>query len=482
MRKTLVVAAREYQAAVRTKTFLITLLIMPVMMSGSILVQWLLKDLRDIKPKKFVVVDRSGHHLGEVIKKAADEDYNKNQIYDSADSKKQVKPTFDVKIDAPAQDILQQRYELSERVRKGELVGFLEIGPNIYPTSYPKASPDKDEKRAVRYQSNNPLYNDFQLWVSDVINKDVLEKRAAKKYPAHPEFVGSTVGLMGSPLAEGPLLAASALFPGRTTLVPLTEIRAVLAPVPIESKGLTVKNEETGKFEDASEKSRAAPLVVPIVLMILMFMVIMVGATPLMQGVVEEKMQRIAEVLLGSVRPFQLMMGKLIGMVGVALTVVAVYLGGAYWAAFHFGFAEYIPVDLLIWFFIFQTLAAFMYGSLFIAIGAACTDMKETQTLLLPVMLLVCIPMFVLGNVIREPNSSFATGLSFFPFATPLLMITRQAIPPGIDWWQPVLGALLVLVTTILCVYAAGRIFRVGILMQGKGARLGDLVRWIVRG
>jgi ABC-2 type transport system permease protein len=107
--------------------------------------------------------------------------------------------------------------------------------------------------------------------------------------------------------------------------------------------------------------------------------------------------------------------------------------------------------------------------------------MKETQNLLWPVMLLATMPMFVLGNVLQEPNSKVATILSFFPFATPTLMIARQAVPPGVDWWQPVVGAVGVLVTTLLCVYAAGRIFRVGILMQGKGARLGEMVRWVFK-
>ena len=99
-----------------------------------------------------------------------------------------------------------------------------------------------------------------------------------------------------------------------------------------------------------------------------------------------------------------------------------------------------------------------------------------------PVMLLICIPMFVWLNVIREPNSSFATGISLFPFATPMLMLGRQAVPPGIPMWQPILGVCLVLLTTTLCVYAAGRIFRVGILMQGKGANIGQVLKWVFRG
>src|SRR5207245_929496 len=83
------------------------------------------------------------------------------------------------------------------------------------------------------------------------------------------------------------------------------------------------------------------------------------------------------------------------------------------------------------------------FGSLFIAIGASCTDMRETKSMTWPVMLLICIPMFVWLNVIREPNSSFATGISLFPFATPMLMLGRQAVPPGIPRWQPLSGVCL---------------------------------------
>src|SRR5205085_7000706 len=132
-------------------------------------------------------------------------------------------------------------------------------------------------------------------------------------------------------------------------------------PVSLKSKGLTTRDPETGKPREPSDQSQIASLLVPAGLMMLMFMVVLMGATPLMQGVVEEKMQRIAEVLLGSVRPFPLMMGKLVGMAGVSLTIAAVYLSGAYWAAHHYGFAEYVGVELLLWFVLYQTLAALMF-------------------------------------------------------------------------------------------------------------------------
>jgi ABC-2 type transport system permease protein len=92
------------------------------------------------------------------------------------------------------------------------------------------------------------------------------------------------------------------------------------------------------------------------------------------------------------------------------------------------------------------------------------------------------LPLFVWINVAREPTSTFSTVTSLIPTATPMLMILRVAVPPGVAWWQPVLGLVLMLFTTMMLVYVAGRIFRVGILMQGKGASVRDLARWIIRG
>jgi ABC-type Na+ efflux pump permease subunit len=252
--------------------------------------------------------------------------------------------------------------------------------------------------------------------------------------------------------------------------------------VSLDAKGLTTRDPATGQFVDGTDASRYATVIVPTVLMVLMFMVVVMGATPLMQGVVEEKMQRIAEVLLGSVKPFELMLGKLLGMTGVSLTISGVYLCGAYWAAIKFGLRDYLDTGLIGWYLLFQVLASLMFGSLFIAIGAACTEMKETQNLVLPVMLLACLPMFLMGQVLREPHSPIVQAASFFPFATPSLMIARLATPSGLAWWEPVLGVATVLATTLFCVYAAGRIFRIGILLQGKGANVREMMRWVLRG
>jgi ABC-2 type transport system permease protein len=82
----------------------------------------------------------------------------------------------------------------------------------------------------------------------------------------------------------------------------------------------------------------------------------------------------------------------------------------------------------------------------------------------------------------QDPNGSIATAFSFVPFATPMLLVARESVPPGVPIWQMVAGVAIVLLTTWLCVWAAGRIFRVGILMTGKGASFRQMMRWVVKG
>jgi ABC-2 type transport system permease protein len=446
MRKVLVIAAREYMAAVRTKTFIISLLAMPILMGGSILVQVLLLD----RARHYAVLDRTGGSLYQQVEHTVN-NYNKNSRHDPETGDEVRTEVLLEKIEPSAdtpEAIAEQRLALSDRVRRGELTGFLEIGPQALTA---------DEKEdAVRLQTNQGRVDDFGRVASLALTEAAQKRRLKRLQAVLPESFRDQI----------------------TT----EKIQEIVRPVMVTPKGLSQRDPATGKIEEFSGKERVAPFIVPFGLLMLMFMVIVMGATPMMQGVVEEKAQRIAEVLLGSVTPFRLMLGKLVGNVGVALTISAVYLGGAWWGATRYGFSRFLPVDLLLWFVLFQALAALMYGSLFIAIGAACTEIKETQNLLWPVMIIACAPLFVLTKVLQEPNGPVAIGMSFFPFATPMLMLARQAIPPGVPIWQPIVGVLGVLATTLFSVWVAGRIFRVGILMQGKGANLAEMFRWVIRG
>ncbi|MFO0808264.1 MAG: ABC transporter permease [Gemmataceae bacterium] len=443
MQKVWAVAVREYKAAVHTKAFVVSLLMMPILMGGSIALQLLLRRVDNRTTKAFAVVDRTGKLDAALL--AALKQYNEVESIDTATGDRD-SPEYSLTFVEPSPTdeaaMQKQRYDLSERVRAGEFEGFLEIGPDVFEA----APPNVEDGRAARFQSEKTEAGEFRRWAWRAVNNAVQERRFADK--------GVSQDL----------------------------VRRIQAPVTIVVKGLTKRDAATGAIQEASNENRVVNIVLPGMLLALMFMMVMLGSMPAMQGVVEEKQQRIAEVLLGSVSPFELMLGKLLGVVAVSLTVSAVYLGGGYAALARYGMTASLSGQLIGWFLVFLVLAVLMYGSLFMAVGAAAGDIKETQTLSMPIMMLVTLPMLMLGPVLRDPGGTVAVVGSFVPFATPMLMVARVASPAGVAWWQPAIGAAMVLVASMACVWAAGRIFRVGLLMQGKGVKFADLARWVVSG
>ncbi len=440
MRKTIVVAVREYQAAVRTKAFLITLFAMPVLMGGSIAAQVALKDKVDTRDRRFAVVDYSGRLFASIETGAAAR--NAEYIFKGdGEDRRQARPRFlPTLIEASSEDRDQVEFELSEQVRAKELFAFVVIERDPL-----EDAEGGDEPALLAYHSNTPTYEDLRRWLYGTVNGAVGHMRLVSA-GIDPDIVEEATERIG-----------------------------------IDNLGLLTRD-ESGQISKAEKTNKAVGFGVPIGLMMLMFMVVMVGASPLVQSVLEEKMQRIAEVLLGSIPPFQLMMGKLIGTVGVSLTISTVYLVGAFIALNYAGQGSAFPTHLIWWFMLYQALAVLMFGSMFVAVGAAVSDMKESQSLMMPVMIIVMAPMFVWTSVLQAPSAPFSVAISLFPPATPMLMLLRQAIPPGVPGWQPAVGIAGVIVATTVFVFAAGRIFRVGILMQGKGAKFGEMVRWALRG
>jgi ABC-2 type transport system permease protein len=472
MRKVYVVALREFKAAVLTKAFIISVAIMPLLMGGSMIVQAFLRGKTGPTEKKYIVIDRTGGEVFKRLKKAVE----KRNTFDIVDpeSKEQTDPRFEVVEEKPRPDVEQQRFELSERVRQGEYQGFLDIGKEVLkPLSQEDAEKlrklrakakrtgslsyggDLGDDKIIRFYTANLIDTSFATWTMGRLNLEIALLRQGVK--------GEVLDKLENPQEQS------------------GEMLAKMSEVPMVTSEPLIRNAE-GKIETPKEVNFVVSLLIPIVVVLVMFLLVMIGASPLMQGVVEEKSQRIAEVLLASVRPFELMLGKLLGTVAVSLLLMLVYFSGGYWAAWYFGYDDYIQPSLLGWFLVFQVFAVLMYGSVFIAVGAACSDLKETQALLMPVLLVICFPMCVLQNVLREPDSNFAMWMSLIPPATPMLMMARMAVYQGIPIWQPILGICLVIVTTLGVIYAASRIFRVGLLVQGKGANYAQIAKWIFRG
>jgi ABC-2 type transport system permease protein len=249
---------------------------------------------------------------------------------------------------------------------------------------------------------------------------------------------------------------------------------------PVVGSGLYSKD-ENGKITSAEKPNELASLFLPMGIMMLMFMIVMMSAQPMLESVLEEKTLRISEVLLGSANARQLMTGKLLGNVAGSLTVFVLYAAGGCIAANRQGYGDSIPYHVLPWFLVYQVLAVLLFSSVFMAIAASVTQLREAQGLLMPVWIVMLLPMFVWFGVVREPNSTLATTLSFFPPSTPLMMTLRLATGAIIPMWQVLLSIVILVASTALGVTAAARIYQIGILWQGKTPKITELVAWLIR-
>jgi ABC-2 type transport system permease protein len=436
MRKVLTLALREYLASVRTKGFIIGLVLTPILMGSGLIAIKLSQKMADVTDRTIVVVDRSGL-VADAIVAAADE-RNAKSLLDG--SGKKVLPAYRIEVVAPdTTDPAGQRLTLSNRIRSKSISAFVEIGEGVL---HPSANNRED---GISFYSRNAMLDDARSWMSWPVNNRLRHLRL------------EAAGIDESKVRD--LFSNASLDP--------------MEPVSV--------NRGTGRA-DIRTRSSEKTIIIPMVAVILMFMLIQMGSNPLIATVIEEKNQRIAEVMLGSVRPFEFMMGKVLGGVFVAVTASLVYIGGGVTLFLYTGMAGEIPFHLFPWFFSFLVLAVFMFGSMYAALGSACSDIKDVQSLVMPAMLLMIVPMLVLMPVIRDPLSPFATGLSLFPPFTPALMMLRLACSGGIPAWQPFAGMAGVLATALLAIWIGGRIFRIGILMQGKPPRIDELFRWAFRG
>jgi ABC-2 type transport system permease protein len=438
MRKTLRIARRDYRATIRTKAFIIGLVAAPVFMGGSLLVFAIFKDRVDVADKRLAVVDRTGRLVATLA--AAAEARNAKDVLD-AKTGANVKPSYFMETVAPNDaDPDAQRLELSDRIRRGELHAFVEIGAGI-------VHPRKDRAAArIAYYAKSPALDEMRGWVDWQINEELRRLR----------------------LADAGIDAA--------------RVEDLFDRIGSEGLGLVSADPRTGAVTKAERRDQVEAILVPLILPVLLMIMMFMGAMPQLHSVMEEKSQRIAEVMLGSVRPFQFAMGKILGGLGVSLTGAAVYIIGAIIAVTYMDLGQHIPYHLIPWFFTYLVLATFMFGALFVALGAACNDVSEAQAITFPAMLPLIVPMFVQMPVVTQPQSTFATALSFVPIFTPQIMLMRQGTPGGVPGWQPWVGLVGVILCALFFVWVGGRIFRVGILMQGTPPRLANLIRWGLRG
>jgi ABC-2 type transport system permease protein len=239
----------------------------------------------------------------------------------------------------------------------------------------------------------------------------------------------------------------------------------------------------------------------------LIYITMLIYGSVVMQGVIQEKTNRVVEVIISSVSPFDLLMGKVLGIGAMGL------LQMSFWAILIAGGSMFsgviismfldpaslnipttasrdellaaanitIPVIdpfIFVWFVLFFLLGYLLYASLFSAIGSSVEQQQDAQSLMLPVMLPIIMSMVFMQSTIEAPNSTLSVVLSMIPFTSPISMMVRFAVT-DVPIWQMLLSFSILVSTFIGSIWVSARIYRVGVLMYGKKASIKDLIKWI---
>ena len=266
---------------------------------------------------------------------------------------------------------------------------------------------------------------------------------------------------------------------------------------------------ETIKLSDEGEEqgSSAAYAVVGGIMGFLIYITMLIYGSVVMQGVIQEKMNRVVEIIVSSVKPFQLLMGKVLGIGAMGLVQMSFWAiliaGGTMGSGFIISLfvdtaklnlpdtatqAEVLDAvgfqipdlgpEVFVFFVIYFLLGYLLYATLFAGIGSAVEQQQDAQSLMIPVMMPIIVSIVFLQAVIEAPNSTLSVALSLIPFTAPIPMVVRVAMI-DVPIWQLALSLTLLAGTFVGAVWVSSRIYRVGILSYGKKPSLKEIIKWM---
>lgn len=429
------VAKREYLTRVKSKGFWIATLLLPIAMAALTI----LPSLIAMKAKashRLAVVDEVGE-LGEKVaagldraaegaqEKAAGGDHELDGVPEMAE--------VQVELVALEPDREALRAKLDRRVLGGEIDAWLWIS---------SAGLAKD---VIEYHAESVSNFMTQSRLSHVLSRVVADSRLAQ------------AGLDSARVAE------------------------LTRDVDLQ----TVRVSEAGSREEAG----MAGFFLAYFLFFLLYMVVMLYGQQVLNGVLEEKSSRIVEVLLASVRPLELLVGKLLGIGAAGMTQLGIWLATmvalsapAVMTALAIAPAgaqlPRVGAPLVVHFLVLFLLGFGIFATLYAAVGAATNNIQEAQQYAGFIVIFLIVPMFLIIPIINDPDSTLAVVMSMIPFFTPLLMMLRIAVkmPP---LWQILGSYVLTATTVVLLIWICARIYRIGILMYGKKPTFRELWRWI---
>ncbi|HEX6898749.1 MAG TPA: ABC transporter permease [Thermoanaerobaculia bacterium] len=427
----LAVLKREYLQRVKTKGFWIGTLVVPLFVVALTLIPGLLLS-KSSTTQNIVVVDETGR-LGEPLRRklTTREGQKVNDERGMAMDESRM-ARFEVTLQPPAADRQRQQETLNDQVRSKTIDAWVWISPKVF------------EGEKVEYHARS---------VSNVFTQDALKDDL-------------------SWVVRRERLQQAGIDPER--------VDELTRPVKLATQRVSA--------EGSRAEGGLGGMLFAVVLFLILYMSILLWGQQVMNGVLEEKSSRVIEVLISTITPFELMMGKLLGICFVGLTQLGIWLGTMTLISAPGVMASFamMPKDanlpsltlgMLFHFILLFILGFFAYATIYAAIGSAFNNLQEAQQASSVAVIFVVIPAMVMYPVINDPNSTMATVLSLIPMFTPLLMPLRVAIemPP---WWQLALAYLLTAGFVVGMVWFCSKIYRVGILMYGKKPTFQEIWKW----
>jgi len=429
LRSVWVVTRREFLERVQKKSFLIFTVITPLLFGAMMILPVALSLIISERVNKVAVIDHTGWM--EVILKRPEEhkakapEVAKNAVI-KEDSKKFGESAAEFLFPDPSETLDSLKAKIEAKTLDGVLV----------------LEPDAEKDAHATFYGINLSNPQLMAYMERRLFRAALEHR----------------------------LSASGVDP---SLAEKLQNRIPVDGKKIEKGGKTKEGSFLGEYLKA------------MMLCMLLYMLIIIYGTTLMRGVMEERNGKIAEVVLSSVRPFEWMLGKIIGIASVGLFQFVIW--GTAFAVVAFanpmnfvnkaGSAMLKPTEMIL-IVVYFLLGFFFYGSIYAAVGAMCSSEQEAQQMQMPVAMCLIVPIMLLGLLLQNPDAFWIQALCFIPFFTPTLMMVRVSIM-GVPWWE-ILGSIASLIVGIVIMaFLAGRVFRVGILMTGKRPTIPEIWRWI---
>jgi ABC-2 type transport system permease protein len=442
MNKMFAVMKREYLQAVRRKTFIVMTVLLPFLMIALVMLPGLIMT-KGMGKKRIAVLDATGK-----LQTAFARPNEKEKIDPKQEARKALSGGGRAR-ELPAQISIEYVNATSMNLDTGTKPYFTRLTRD-------KDAADKLEGLLV-IPADSVAKTDAQMTYYSRSATDVLTQER--------------LGRLANRSLQSLRLSANGMQP--------EVVDDLLVDMPIEAVQLS----RTGEKKTGGELNFIVAFIFGALLVLPSF----VYGQETMRGIVQEKSERVVEVLISSVTPTQLLSGKILGVAAVGLTQIFVWLvmigiigsvGTAIYAVAGFNLAQFIRPIVFVYFFVFYILAYLTYVCVYAIAGAICNSEREAQQFIMPIMMLMMLPWFLMMPIVMNPDAPFAVGFSLSPVFGPITMFVRALVtePP---LWHILLSIAISIVTILGFFWVTAKIFRIGILSYGKRPTIPELVKWI---